>query len=137
MKLESVFEDLHWCLMISGHVLTMESVGEVPCIPSEVVAYSIKRMNLHSNVEATLETLAKSRDLMWVNPKIDQCDDVIRIFSDALRLCVIEDSAASINLSHLMSPLVSCSLMWFIKKFCLYYLVPIEHNYMQVGLLIN
>ncbi|XP_045460234.1 exportin-4-like isoform X2 [Harmonia axyridis] len=132
-RMESVFEDLHWTLIIAGHVLAMDSDGETPSIPSEVMSHSLRRMNMQSNLDATLKTLAKSQDLLWVNDCIDQCDDVIRIFSAALRLCVIEDSAASIKLGHFMSPLVSCSLMWFIKRFCMYYLVPNDSDHSQLS----
>ena len=45
MSLESLYEDLHWIILLAGHVLCMESVGEVALIPSEIVRYSMEQVN--------------------------------------------------------------------------------------------
>lgn len=39
--MENLFEDLHWLVMIAGHMVADESTGETPLIPSEIVQYSI------------------------------------------------------------------------------------------------
>lgn len=66
---------------------------------------------------------------------IDNCDQTIRIFTDVLKLCRIESQAAEVKLGHFMSPEVSCSLMWFLKRWCLSYLLPTESFYQEVNLL--
>lgn len=63
---------------------------------------------------------------------LDQCDQAVRIFLDVLRLCTVETQAAEVKLGHFMSPEVGCSLMWFLKRWCLSYLWPIEVYYQEV-----
>ena len=52
--------------------------------------------------------------------------------SDILRLCETEAQAISANLGFLLSPEVSSSTMWFLRRFCLTYLLPNESFYAEV-----
>lgn len=57
--LDNLFEDLHWTILIGGHVLCMDSDGEMPMIPSEVMQHSITQCTkAQTNLEATLKTMA-------------------------------------------------------------------------------
>lgn len=62
----------------------------------------------------------------------DFCDQAIRIFTDVLKLCKIETQAAEVKLGQFMSPEVSCTMMWFLKRWCLSYLLPTESFYQEV-----
>lgn len=42
--LKGLFEDLHWLILIAGHVLCMECDGEAPLVPAEVIAYSMEQV---------------------------------------------------------------------------------------------
>lgn len=55
-KLDNLFEDLHWIILIAGHVLSMDCDGETPLIPSEVMQYSI---NMCSKSETNLDVTLK------------------------------------------------------------------------------
>ncbi|KAK9884914.1 hypothetical protein WA026_009151 [Henosepilachna vigintioctopunctata] len=132
-QLSDMFEDIHWTLLICGHVLCMDSDGETPMIPNEIMQFSLEQFNKQSNLDASLRTLASVRDLNTMPECLEQCDYVIRIFSDVLRLCTIEDSAAQVQLGHFMSPEVSCSIMWMLKRWCLSYLIPVENYYLEVS----
>lgn len=56
--LETLFEDIHWIILIAGHVLCMDSDGETPMIPSEIMQYSIDQSNTHkTNLEASLKAI--------------------------------------------------------------------------------
>lgn len=50
-------EDLHWLVMISGHILMMESKGETAMIPTEINTYSYKQVRAGVDVKATLHVL--------------------------------------------------------------------------------
>ena len=50
----SLFEDLHWLLLISGHTLTLDSEGETAVIPQEIMQHSIAQAPT-VNVETTLK----------------------------------------------------------------------------------
>ena len=57
--------------------------------------------------------------------------------SAVLRLCETESQALSTNLGPLLSPEVSKTLMWFLRRFCLSYLLPNESFYSEVSFLIK
>lgn len=52
--LGSLFEDLHWLLLISGHTITLDSEGETAIIPSEILQHSNAQAPT-ANVETTLK----------------------------------------------------------------------------------
>lgn len=133
--LDNLFEDLHWTLLIAGHTLCMESEGETPLIPSEIMQHSIDQHSKNKTSQiATLKTLASVSQLTLDSENFELCDQAMRIFSDVLVLCAIEKSAAEVKLGHFLSPEVSCTLMWFLKRWCLSYLLPNEVLYQEVKL---
>lgn len=133
-SLQHIFEDLHWTILIAGHTLCMDSDGETPMIPSEIMRYSIEQTNSgNGSVEATLNTLM-SVVIKGGQPQIaEQCDHVIRIVFNVFKLCVVEDFAISNKLGHLMSTEVGSTMMWFIKRWCLSYLLPVENYYQEIS----
>lgn len=55
-SLDNLFEDIHWIILIAGHVLCMDCDGETPLIPSEIMQYSIEQnLKQHANLDATLK----------------------------------------------------------------------------------
>ncbi len=54
--LTSLFDDLHWLLLISGHVIALDSEGETPVIPQEILRHSISQAASVS-VPVTLKVL--------------------------------------------------------------------------------
>lgn len=132
--LDNLFEDLHWIILIAGHVLCMDSDGETPMIPSEIMQYSIgQHTKSESTLEATLKMMASVQQIGVEVPDADRSDHSIRIMSDVLKLCALEVSANQVKLGHFMSPEVGCTLMWFLKRWCLSYLMPTEQLYQQVS----
>lgn len=132
--LDDLFEDLHWIILIAGHILCMDSYGETSLIPSEIMQYSISQnTKSEATLEATLKTMASVQRMGIEVDDADHCDHSIRIMSDVLKLCALEASATEVKLGHFMSPEVGCTLMWFLKKWCLSYLMPTEHFYQEVS----
>lgn len=131
--LDGVFEDIHWIILIVGHVLCMDSDGETPMIPSEIMQYSITQVNRHeTTLEATIKTIHAIKDKVPIPENFDQCDHVIRVLFSVFKLCSVEDYASSVKLSQFMSPEVGSTLMWFLKRWCLSYLLPVENYYQEV-----
>ena len=54
-----------------------------------------------------------------------------------LRLWETESQALKAGLGHKLSPEVSSSLMWFLRRFCLTYLLPNESFYSELSLCIT
>ena len=59
--LGSLFEDLHWLLLLSGHTVAMDSEGETAVIPSELVQHSIAQAKT-VNIETTLKVISSFID---------------------------------------------------------------------------
>jgi hypothetical protein len=133
-NLDNLFEDIHWVILIAGHILCMDSDGETPMIPSEMMQYSIDQLRQgNTSLESSLNVLAAAHQINSVPSDIDRCDHIVRIVSDILKLCVVENSAAEAKLGHFMSPEVSSTIMWFLKRWCLSYLLPVENYYQEVS----
>ncbi|CAL4064528.1 unnamed protein product, partial [Meganyctiphanes norvegica] len=60
-----------------------------------------------------------------------------RLMSSVLRLCETESQALKANLGHLLSPEVSSSLMWFLRRFCLSYCLPNESFYAELSVVLT
>lgn len=67
--LGSLFEDLHWLLLISGHTLTLDSEGETAIIPQEILHHSTSQAP-SANVETTLKVLNRI-------PKLNFCTSLL------------------------------------------------------------
>lgn len=132
--LDNIFEDIHWLVLITGHILCMDSDGETPLIPSELMQYSINQRNSgETDVEATLKYLASlQQGVSDASEHSERCDKVVRLTTAVLRLCATETAAAEVKLGHFMSPEVGCTLMWFLNRWSLSYLLPNETYYSEV-----
>ncbi|KAJ8962026.1 hypothetical protein NQ314_005808 [Rhamnusium bicolor] len=134
VALDNLFEDIHWIILISGHVLCMDSDGETPMIPSEIMQYSIEQHNRHeTTLDATVKALVAVESKVAIPENFNHCDHVIRIVFNVMKLCAVEDYAVSIKLAHFMSPEVGSTLMWFLKRWCLSYLLPVENYYQELS----
>lgn len=133
--LDDLFEDLHWIILIAGHVLCMDSDGETPMIPSEIMQYSINQnAKSESTLDATLKTMASVQRIgVMETDDANHCDHCIRIMADVLKLCALEASATEVKMGHFMSPEVGCTLMWFLRRWCLSFLMPNECFYQEVS----
>ncbi|KAG5885786.1 hypothetical protein JTB14_031220 [Gonioctena quinquepunctata] len=134
VSLDCLFEDIHWIILVAGHILCMDSDGETPMIPSEIMHYSLEQHNRQeTNVEASLRAIAATESKVARPESFDQCDHIIRVVFNVMKLCTIEDYAASVNLAQFMSPEVGSSIMWFLKRWCLSYLLPVEYYYQELS----
>jgi hypothetical protein len=133
--LENIFEDLHWLLLISGHVLAMESDGESPLIPKEINEFSKQQLMTGGvDITATLKVLAApNQDITdFVNAETN-VDLVVRILAAVFRLCELEKGAIEAKMVDLMSPELTCTLMWFLKMFADEYLLPMPEYYDSIS----
>jgi hypothetical protein len=71
-SLEPIFEDLHWGVLIAGHILAFDGLGETNLIPSEISDYSIAA---GGNPEISATAFGKAFQLEAV---VDNVDPVVR-----------------------------------------------------------
>lgn len=135
MQLEALFEDIHWVILIGGHVVSMESVGEQPIIPSEIMHYSCEQItNGAVDVTTSLNVLASPGQDINDTPNADAaCDGVIRLVAAVFRLCEIENKAIEYKLKDLLSPEVISNIMWFLNMWAEGYLFMLPEYYTHVS----
>lgn len=59
--MDSLFEDLHWLLLISAYLLADESDGETPLIPQGIMSYS-SNLKDQVDLQASLQILCASQN---------------------------------------------------------------------------
>ncbi|XP_071113997.1 exportin-4-like [Haliotis cracherodii] len=135
--LNCLHEDIHWLILISAHVLTEESEGETPMIPSDVMNYSISQSQ-NVNVQTTLQVLASPGETLNSIPGSDQSTDwVVRLIAGMFRLCEVETRATDVKLGDCLSPEVGRSTMWFLRRWIHSYLLPDENYYSQMSMALS
>lgn len=131
--LNSLYEDLHWLVLITTHVLTEECEGETPMIPPDIMDYSISQTK-KTDLSTTLKVLASPSQSIESIPGSDHSTDpVIRLISAVFRLCEVEKQAISAKLSEALSPQVGSSVMCFLRRWCRAYLLPDETYYSNIS----
>ncbi|GIY56076.1 exportin-4 [Caerostris darwini] len=134
--LECLNDDLHWLVMISGHLLTSISEGETSLIPVEIIRFCATQAQ-NVNIQTTLQVLASPTHKASDIPGAElTTDPVVRLISAVFRLCEVEKRAMEANLTHLLSPEVALTLIWFLGRFSICYLLPNESYYNEMSLVL-
>lgn len=133
--LDALFEDFHWIVLIAGHVIAMESVGEQPIIPSEIMHHSLEQVaNGSVDIETSLKVLASTSQDITETPNGDAaCDGIIRLVAAIFRFCEIENKAIEYKMKDFLSPEVSSNVMWFLNMWSEGYLFMLIEYYTQVS----
>ncbi|XP_012280513.1 exportin-4 isoform X2 [Orussus abietinus] len=135
-KADGLYEDLHWLVLIAGHTLCLESEGEAALVPSELMQYSIEQAHRGEvDINVTLQLFASPQSsLADINGAEQSADHIVRLISAVFRLCEIEKAAISANISNMLSPELSSTIVWFLHRWSLSYLMPIENCYDEISI---
>uniref|UniRef100_A0A224Z5B7 Exportin-4 n=1 Tax=Rhipicephalus zambeziensis TaxID=60191 RepID=A0A224Z5B7_9ACAR len=125
---KELLEDLHWIVLITGHLLTTVCDGETPLIPREVTQFSL---NSGADTAATLSLLSRLGQADAVSSVQGNVDPVVRLIVAVLQLCHVERAALQAGLGSQLSPEVAITLVWFLHRWGLTYLLPNETYYTQ------
>ncbi|XP_033118145.1 exportin-4-like [Anneissia japonica] len=129
-----LFEDIHWLVLISGYLIADDAKGETPLIPFEIMQYSIQETP-NVNVETTLQVLGSPGHAVSSIPGSETSSDkVVRLIAAVFRLSEVERRAIEANLTHILSPQLGTTIVWFLKRWCRSYLVLNEKYYSHVSL---
>lgn len=132
--LETLNEDIHWLVMIIGHVLCPISEGETALIPMEVTRYCIQQ-SASVSMDTTLRVLASPGHRVADIPGAEQSsDNIVRVIASVMRMCEVEKRALQANLMHLLSPELGLTLVWFIQRWAVTYLLPNESYYSELSM---
>jgi hypothetical protein len=118
----ALHEDLHWLLLISGFLLCDDGVGETLRIPREIVSFSHAQSET-TDVEKSVSFLVASSKLDDTLFNLDSVDSVISIIGIVLRLVELERRFLELNRRDILSPQVSRSSVWFLRRWCRTYLL--------------
>ncbi|KAL1435979.1 hypothetical protein MTO96_010739 [Rhipicephalus appendiculatus] len=127
---KELLEDLHWIVLITGHLLTTVCDGETPLIPREVTQFSL---NSGADTAATLSLLSRLGQADAVSSVQGHVDPVVRLIVAVLQLCHVERAALQAGLGSQLSPEVAITLVWFLHRWGLTYLLPNETYYTQMS----
>lgn len=128
--LEQLYEDILWIILISANVMSMESVGEQPLIPSEIMQCSKQQLlSGQTDLTTSLKVLALESPVH----EDASCDPVLRLTAAVFRLCDIETKAMEANMKTVLSPEITSNLMWFLQMWAESYLLYLSEYYTDVS----
>ena len=160
--LASIYENIHWLLLITGFIcyeVNYDSTETVK-IPSEIMKFSssyLHEINKINQLVAVIDEPSRVPMIFNITPNLTSIinlplitkiefnesekqvltDPLMSIFFSSFQLMEIETYALSLNASHLLSPQLASTLMWFLKGLSLSYLFMRENDYndsLSVGL---
>ncbi|XP_039289584.1 exportin-4 [Nilaparvata lugens] len=106
-----LFEDIHWLILISGHVLTERHSG----VPNEVANY-MNDQKSQMDVEITKKVYANPElSISDIPGAAERCDHVVRLVTAVYRMSEVEKKVVEARLANLFSPEIGCSILWFSK----------------------
>lgn len=128
--MEDLYDDIHWILLVAGHVLAMESIGESATIPSEILQFCGKNIaNNVTDINSSLKLLASPNQDIHEIPNAEiNADLVIRLIAAGFRLCELEKSIVEVGMQDFISPELSTSLVWFMRRWSDAYLMPLNEE---------
>ncbi|GAB1608778.1 exportin-4-like [Argonauta hians] len=129
-----LYEDLHWLILIAGHLLTEDSEGDTSMIPADIMEYSISQEPT-VNQDVTLRVLGSPNERIDNIPGAEQgTDNVVRLVAAVFKVCDVHRQAIDARLADCLSPQVGSTVMWFLQRWAVCYLLPEEACYTQISL---
>ncbi|XP_052755265.1 exportin-4-like [Galleria mellonella] len=124
-ELITLFEDLHWILMITGHFLAVDCTeGETTMIPAEIISYSLRE---NANIDASL------RYLVGESTNTENVDPILRLIGEILRISAWECAALEAGLGTVFSPELSATISWLLKIWANSYLMDQSSVYSEMS----
>nr|XP_026694918.1 exportin-4-like [Ciona intestinalis] len=131
--LSVLFEDVHWLVLLAGHILADECEGETPLIPPEILKYSIDSKHLVDE-SVTMKVLGSPEVKINEIPGGEKASDpVVRLSSAVLRLSEVETRCLRGGLAGLLSPQLAQDILWFLRCWGATYLLYPEDNYKELS----
>ncbi|XP_072932819.1 exportin-4-like [Epargyreus clarus] len=128
-QLVTLFEDLHWILMITGHFLAMDCTeGEMVTIPPELMQFSILE---NANIDASLRYFVGESD------STENVDSILKLVGLILRISAWESAALEAGLGTVFSPELSATMSWLLKIWANSYLMSQPSMYSEMSAVVE
>jgi len=130
--LTNINEDIHWILLVSGFILfDINSEANECLISNEVMKYSFKSNGI---VDIYLvKCLSPELSMQLIDSKLHNLDAIMGLFFNSFQLCELETQIFSLNMFEYLSPVVSTTLMWYLKEMVRSYLFMKESCYDELS----
>ena len=140
-NLDSLHEDLHWLVLVTGYTLCDIAEGEDVLIPYELMQHSISKLETKQAQRGTCPELGAgfviaeliTTGLEEIDGGLSDLDPVVGLIVAVCRLCVTEKFFVSNGLLDILSPQLCDTSVWCLSRITEPYLLFSEQNYDQVG----
>ena len=132
-NLDSLYEDLHWLVLIAGYTLCDIVRGEDVLIPVHLMRHSIARQPHVQVTDLDVRSLILQEgggDVVDLSSA--HMDPVVMLILSIFRLCVLEKRFISRGLLDVLSPQVCETTAWCLSCVAEPYLMLCEESYDQV-----
>ncbi|XP_071481879.1 exportin-4-like [Diadema antillarum] len=130
--LHLLYEDLHWLILITGHLLADDYRGETPVIPEQIIRHSLQESQ-RVDADVTLKVLGSVHEDAASIPGLEKADQIVRLSAAVFRISEIERRAVQANLADLWSPQVGSTTVWFLRRWLSSYLMLNESYYNEIS----
>ncbi len=127
-SLEPIYEDIHWGILIAGHLLAFDGVGETNLIPSEINEYSIS-----TQANPDLSSAAFEQAFQMIPVEDNNVDPIVKLVCCVIILSETERRVSASGLGALLSPELASNVLWFLHRFCESYFIISEDYYTNVS----
>lgn len=127
--LTPIFEDLHWGILIAGHVLAFDGLGETNLIPAE-----INEASLETRANPDTSALAFEKSFQMIPAAMEEnVDPIVRLVCCVVIISETERRVSGSGLAHLLSPELTANVLWFLHRFCQSYFFVNEEYYASIS----
>ena len=134
--LTSLHEETHWLLLISAFFLADDDGGDATTtIPCELLDYSIAQADDASTSTSVDDTARLVRRVSAECPTFTGKEDrVVELVALVLRLAVVETALVQLDCRSVVSPQVCRSIVFFLRRWCVDYLLFDETAYSRLSM---
>ena len=120
--IDKIFEDLHWVVLITSHLLADETLGETPTVPYEVLDLSLRAQDsvtqdasLLHNMFIDYATVVKTENIV--------IDPIVQIIASVFNYINLENRFLHADMPSMLSPELSSDCLVFLSRLCESYIL--------------
>ena len=135
-KLEGLYEDIHWLLLVSTYTLSNVVSSEESTIPKEILEYSISQQQSYSTCNNLCDFILADDDYSSEKTNLSNIDPVLSLVICVCRWCMVEKTFIEGGLKDVFSPQTGETAVWCLTNVLCPYLMMDEKMYDQVCLVL-